>query len=572
MAGFLKGLAQTMRRGESPQVQLGQPEIQQFLDLMNLEVVKLDKNRKELILVPKGSGSLPDLGAFGGSKGDKSPVSFMAYWLDSAFISQDQQDVEKDRMSRYDEYSVMDNNSSECSLTLDTYADEALASGRTHESPVDIEITDPKYKEEVIRILKAQDIISESHGGFASHRSAIRTLAKYGDAFHQFIKPEKNSPLQIQKIRNPAHITKIWDPQSQATLLFKKESIEGRGKENLFPWEICHYHIPDDQFHPYGRSILEAMRAAYKQLIINEALMALSRSSKVERLVVRVPTTGANPASVWSQLISAKAQWKNAIFGSADGNRTKSRIAALTDVLWMPGSPGKEYGIDRLQSSIDVSSIDDVEYFRDKLLMASRLPKSYFLADETQRLEEGALAQQDLKFSRSLLPMQFGYVDGLAWEITSILVMLGADMEKVKVSVKVDKPQALARAMVSGAEEAIRSVDALIESYVKATQGEAARGGFGGEPDAPKPKLMTDEAWVRVMRLMTGLPDSMLKVVAGLKKPTGELSPMTDSIEVFSEDIDPYAKSDSDTIITKWGIGMRDLKERQIAEGFKLAA
>ena len=100
---------------------------------------------------------------------------------------------------------------------------------------------------------------------------------------------------------------KIWDPTSQATLLFKKTHKDGKAKENLMPWEICHYAIPDDQFHPYGRSILEPMRAPYKQLIINEALMALSRSSKVERLVIRVPTTSNNPTSVWAQLISMKA-------------------------------------------------------------------------------------------------------------------------------------------------------------------------------------------------------------------------------------------------------------------------
>ena len=116
---------------------------------------------------------------------------------------------------------------------------------------------------------------------------------------------------------------------------------------------------------------------------------------------------------------------KNAIFGSSDGTRSKSRIAALTDVLFIPGSERKEYGIDRLQSSIDVSSIDDVEYFRDKMLMATRLPKGYLLADQVIRIDEGALAQQDLKFSRSLLPMQFGYVDGLTWEIGQSLSHVG---------------------------------------------------------------------------------------------------------------------------------------------------
>ena len=536
--------------------------------MTGLEVVQLDKGKGHMVLAPKGyQGGAHPLGG---------PDGFFEYWLAEAYVNQEVAEVEMNRKSRYLEYDVMDDNSSESSLTLDTYADESLASGRANESPINIKISDKKLADQVIGILKSQKILADGHNGFTAHRSHIRTLAKYGDKFHRYYREKEDGPVQIQRIRDPSLIRKIWEPKTQECLMYKQEDPTSKEKENLMPWEVCHYAIPDDQFHPYGRSILEHMRAPYKQLVINEALMALSRSSKVERLVIRVPTSGSNPASIFAQLLTAKGQMKNAIFGNDNGIRSKSRIAALTDILWMPG--GKEYGIDRLQSNIDISSTDDVEYFRDKLLTATRLPKSYFLADETQRLEEGALAMQDLKFSRALLPLLYGYAEGLTWEITALLVMLGANLDKVKVEVSIDKPQSLSRAMVTGLDEAVQSVDALINSFNKATKGEdfgrGGGGGFGGDDGepAPKPEFMDPEKWVAIMRAMTGMPYSLLHAIANIdKKAKVPDIPVSEQAEYILEETHQYTCT-SDNVIQMWDASPRLIQEHQFKENWLKAA
>ena len=280
-------LLNTFKPGREPSVQLGGKEFDNFLAMTGLEVVQLDKGRGHMVLAPKGyQGGAHPLGG---------PDGFFEYWLAEAYVSQEVAEVEMNRKSRYLEYDVMDDNSSESSLTLDTYADESLASGRANESPINIKISDKKLADQVIGILKSQKILADGHNGFTAHRSAIRTLAKYGDKFHRYYREKEDGPVQIQRIRDPSLIRKIWEPKTQECLMYKQEDPTSKEKENLMPWELCHYAIPDDQFHPYGRSILEHMRAPYKQLVINEALMALSRSSKVERLVIRVPTSGSNP-------------------------------------------------------------------------------------------------------------------------------------------------------------------------------------------------------------------------------------------------------------------------------------
>ena len=556
--GKFSNLVNTIRRGNKPSVAMTHPEVKQALDWLGLDIVSLDKSKNQMVLSPR------DMNIFSVDRRNDTPSGFFQYWMDEGFVSQDANDIEIGRKARYEEYRIMDDNSAEASLSLDTYADESLASGRTEESPVKIYVSDKKLGKQALDILKAQNLVSDGHHGFTTHRSSIRTLAKYGDVFHQFVRESPKSPIQIQRIRDPAKIKKIWEPKSQTCLLFIKQDENNREKERLFPWEVSHYAIPDDQFYPYGRSILEPMRSPYKQLIINEALMALSRSSKVERLVIKVPTSGSNPASVFSQLITAKSQMKNAVFGTDGGVRSKSRIQALTDILWMPG--GKEYGIDRLQSNIDISSTDDVEYFRDKMLMSSRLPKSYLLADNTQRIEEGALAMQDLKFSRALLPLQHGYAEGLTWEITALLVMLGADLSKVNVRVSIDKPQSLSRAMVSGLDETIRSVDSLIESFTKATKGEQ-RGGYGGGDEEP-PEMMAPEKWVQLMRSMTGLSSKILNTVANLKTEVPAI-PIQEQVDAALEAVDESFHFNSRKIVDSWGSSPQAIKEFQLQNDWR---
>ena len=326
--GKFSNLVNTIRRGNKPSVAMTHPEVKQALDWLGLDIVSLDKSKNQMVLSPR------DMNIFSVDRRNDTPSGFFQYWMDEGFVSQDANDIEIGRKARYEGYRIMDDNSAEASLSLDTYADESLASGRTEESPVKIYVSDKKLGKQALDILKAQNLVSDGHHGFTTHRSSIRTLAKYGDVFHQFVRESPKSPIQIQRIRDPAKIKKIWEPKSQTCLLFIKQDENNREKERLFPWEVSHYAIPDDQFYPYGRSILEPTRSPYKQLIINEALMALSRSSKVERLVIKVPTSGSNPASVFSQLITAKSQMKNAVFGTDGGVRSKSRIQALTCLLY----------------------------------------------------------------------------------------------------------------------------------------------------------------------------------------------------------------------------------------------
>ena len=119
MANILNRLMDTMKGGRNPSVDLDNPAVKQMLNLHGLEVVQLDKGRKELVLAPKGVKDFSPLG--GGGFGGNPVEGFFAYWLDNAYLSQDQMEVEQGRAERYLEYHLMDQNSAESALSLDTY-------------------------------------------------------------------------------------------------------------------------------------------------------------------------------------------------------------------------------------------------------------------------------------------------------------------------------------------------------------------------------------------------------------------------------------------------------------------
>ena len=213
------------KKGEDPSLALSKGQVDQMLDLMGLEITHVDKAKSQAVLVPKGFKDYAK----------EEPTGFLQYWMEDAYISQEVAELELGRKTRYKEYEVMDDNSAESSLTLDTYADEALASGRADESPVTIKISDKKLEGQVLDILKAQKVIAEEHNGFTAHRATIRTLAKYGDVFNQFIRAKQDSPVMIHRARDPSLIQKVWDDKTQTCLLFKKEDPKTKEKENLFP-------------------------------------------------------------------------------------------------------------------------------------------------------------------------------------------------------------------------------------------------------------------------------------------------------------------------------------------------
>jgi hypothetical protein len=353
----------------------------------------------------------------------------------------------------------MDRGGGEGSILLDIIADEVTNITDSSENSLIINISDEKLEAKIFEVLSNNKILSNS-------RSDIRNMCKFGDFSYLITnmrgerlfsldadKDKRDKELQGTKLKmayNPNDIQIHFlhsefygvDHSSQNIYELKVNNTDKYGtnvnvKDEIFyPWEYSLFSIKSRDSFPYGLSELEKMRTPWEKLTILEELLALTRSNRMDKIAVTVPGLKGDPTSVLNRLSQLKNTIKNIILGSGSGDRiSRNRDTGLTEYLWVP----EGFDLKKLSSAVEVASIEDVEYFRDKLINASRLPKGFFIAGESAQARPLSLRQQDIKFARSLIPIGEAYCSGLQKLITLVAFYLGADITQLEVEVKFKK-------------------------------------------------------------------------------------------------------------------------------------
>ena len=400
--------------------------------------------------------------------------TFMEYWknqMHSGLLDDGQRKI------LYEIFKKLDEELSEVTMTLDTYADEMFSVGFV-DNPIEIEFKGiPKdVSDQVKEILKRNGVLN-------NYRADGRDLCKFGDVAYRIHYPKDNDPEKIvlTLLTPDKWKVNLTDKSLKSISGYTLEDLDGEesyktsvvkpvnGKVDLQFYELIQYSIFDNKHFPYGRSLLDGLKNAADHLMTVEALLALSRASKVERLVLKVPVEGSDPISAFGQMSMIKSQWKNLIFKDSSSNlKSSNKTPALQDIIVMPSMEGFE--MDKIQSSIDLSSIEDVEYFRDKLLLATRLPKGYFTSDDTVD-RGGALAAMDLKFARALIPFQRGYAAGLSKMCLILCYFVSKykgsnlDIERADVEVKIKKSPQIASELLDVYSKLSETADKLISTY-----------------------------------------------------------------------------------------------------------
>lgn len=446
---------------------------------------------------------------------------FIDYWLSS---SPEKQSVEHKRRARNNAYRIMDEIFGIAILTLNTYADEALGIGFI-EQPIDIEVSDKRIESEIKEILARNNLIVRS-------RSHMRNLCKWGDLGARISLPKNSSdPLDIKiQMVTPDKWEAFFLSQSPVPLGYHINPTYGsrervKKEDVLQPWEFVQFTVPDDEFAPYGRSLLEAMRTSFDQLATIEALLALSRVSRVERLIIKVPVESTNPTAAMAKLNQIQSSWKNTIFSSKNqGKNTHAKTPSLQDIMFFPSD--ENYSIDRLPSGsgVEISNTDDVEFFRDNVLMMTGLPKGYLLADEsTDRYH--ALTAQDLKFARQLIPYQDAYATGMTKLCMVLAGYLGADIENIKIKVKIKRPIQMSDQLLQNNEAISRAAIEMIDNFKRANTS------INDEGEEVPPTLPRD-TYAKILAEL-GMSDSLIRIFTPLKSDDPQLpinSPDNDNI------------------------------------------
>ena len=333
-------------------------------------------------------------------------------------------EVELNRKRRYEEYEKMDDYP-EVTAAFDIYADESTQK-------------DTEDRRWVIRS-ESEIVIKEINKLFDKLRlrdviwDVVRNTVKFGDCFMETIvnlnEPEEG--ITRLKILNPNYIIRVEDqygylekflqeiPQ-QDTLLTSPQVEMGSTKDQYIELDrnqIIHFrlHTSDPKHYPYGKSIAAGAVRIFRSLKLMEEAMIVYRIARAPERRIFYVDVGKLPATRAEAFIEdLKARYKKEKFVA--NNNVDGRYNPLgpdEDYFIPTYDNGRGTKIETLPGAQNLGEVDDVKYFRDKLLATLKIPKDYIVEFDKSPERKANLAQLDVKFARTIIRVQQSICDGL---------------------------------------------------------------------------------------------------------------------------------------------------------------
>jgi hypothetical protein len=242
--------------------------------------------------------------------------------------------------------------------------------------------------------------------------SWLRNLTKYGDFYLLLEIAEKYGIVNIRPV-SPYDVIRMedHDPANPKLVQYEISSDIGmpmtsRTKKLYENYEVAHFRLlSDSNYLPYGKSQLEGCRRVWKQLTLMEDAMMIHRIMRApEKRIFKVDIGNIPPNEVdnFMQKIINKMKKIPVIDQNTGEYNLRYNIESATEDYYLPvrgGDSGTE--IETLPGLTNDNAIDDIEYLRNKLMAALKIPKA-FLGYEEGIGSKATLAAEDVRFARTI--------------------------------------------------------------------------------------------------------------------------------------------------------------------------
>ncbi len=245
--------------------------------------------------------------------------------------------------------------------------------------------------------------------------SYIRNMAKYGDFYLHLDILDKHGvvnvkPLSVYEVnRLEGH-----DPSNPKLVQFevqqysetRRSSKPNDVHEN---YEVAHFrNMADTNYLPYGKSMLEGARRVFKQLTLMEDAMLIHRMMRApEKRIFKVDIGNIPPNEVDNFMQQIIGKMKKTPVMNANGEyNLKYNMESITEDYYLPVRGGDSgTNIDTLPGLGNDGAIEDVEYLRNKMMAALKIPKAFLGYDENVG-SKATLAAEDVRFARTIERLQ----------------------------------------------------------------------------------------------------------------------------------------------------------------------
>ena len=253
----------------------------------------------------------------------------------------------------------------------------------------------------------------------------VRQMCKYGDFFLKLEIAEKYgvynvipytsyniSRLEGTNPENPSEIIFQYDPNGQGAggTYGGYGTVVGVDKDNgnylyFDNYEMAHFRLlADANYLPYGRSYIEPARKLYKQYSLMEDAMLVHRIVRApEKRIYYINVGGIPPNEVDAFMEKTVSKMKRAPYideQTGDYN-LKYNMQNMMEDFFIPVRGNDSATKIDTTKGLDYDGISDVEYLRDKLFAALKVPKAFLGYDETTE-GKATLAAEDIRFGRTI--------------------------------------------------------------------------------------------------------------------------------------------------------------------------
>ena len=261
----------------------------------------------------------------------------------------------------------------------------------------------------------------------------IRQMCKYGDFFLKLEIAEKFGvynviPYTAYNIVREEKINEENNSQVEVKFKFDPDGLSGGGEYGGYfgglqgpgsaknsraiyfdNYEIAHFRLLSDiNYLPYGRSYVEPARKLFKQYILMEDAMLVHRIVRApEKRIFYVDIGNIPPAEVENFMQKTITQMKRTPYvdqQTGDYN-LKYNMQNMLEDFYLPVRGGESSTKIETTPGLQYDGIQDVEYLRDKLFAALKIPKAFLGYDENTD-GKATLAAEDIRFARTIERIQ----------------------------------------------------------------------------------------------------------------------------------------------------------------------
>ena len=261
----------------------------------------------------------------------------------------------------------------------------------------------------------------------------IRNMCKYGDFFLKLEIAEKYGVYNVipytafhiermeggvgygedGKKSNPAEVKYRFEPDGISTSSYGYYNVPNSGEQAsgiIFDnYEMAHFRLLSDMnFLPYGRSYIEPARKLFKQYTLMEDAMLIHRIVRAPEKRIFYMNVGAippNEVDAFMEKTLSKLKRTPFVDEKTGEYNLKYNMQNILEDFYIPVRGNDQATKIENLNGLQWNGIEDVEYLRDKLFAALKVPKAFMGYDENVE-GKATLAAQDIRFARTIERIQ----------------------------------------------------------------------------------------------------------------------------------------------------------------------